>query len=99
VSQEGPTVAAFLVAYLRGLADLADDSDATAYAPFDGGYGDRAVGGGLGELGTDLAASLDVAPDLGALVAAEPLGFAQAWWGLPANPVPGATSTTTEETS
>jgi hypothetical protein len=114
VGQEGPTVAAFLIAYLHGLADLATDPNATAFAPFDGGYGDRAVGGGLGELGTDLSASLDAAPDLGALVATEPLGFAQAWWGLPANPVPGATPagatpagatpagatpTTTEETS
>ena len=87
VTQEGSTVAAFLIAYLRGLQDVADDPSATAHAPWDGGFGDRGSDGGLAELRTDLTEALGTEPDLNALIAEEPLEYAQAWWGLPANPI------------
>ncbi len=51
--QNDPTTAtAFLIAYVRGLRDLMDDPD---FAPHDGGFGDRTIGGGTGELDDYLA--------------------------------------------
>jgi ABC-type nitrate/sulfonate/bicarbonate transport system substrate-binding protein len=87
VEQEGSTVAAFLIAYIQGLQAIAAAPDAAGFAPFDGGFGDRAVDGGLGELGADLTAALGAEPDLGALISEPPLEYAQAWWSLPANPI------------
>jgi hypothetical protein len=87
---DASTASSFLVAYVRGLRDLAETSDAGAYAPFDGGFGSAAEAGGLGELEALLADELG-SGDMEALVARHPLRFAQAWWGLPANPVaPGS---------
>lgn len=86
LDQEGATVSAFLTAYLQALRDLDDAGDATAFAPFDGGFGDRGQGGGRVELGAYLETQLGPGADLGALIDARPLEYAQAWWGLPANP-------------
>ena len=90
LDQEGATVSAFLIAYLQALRDLDDAGDATAFAPFDGGFGDRAQGGGRAELGAYLETQLGTGADLEALIDARPLEYAQAWWGLPANPTDAA---------
>lgn len=86
ISEEGATVSAFLVAYVRALQELAEQPDTAVYAPYDGGFGDGGVGGGLGEmldyLGLAAASSVDPAR----FVALGPLEYAQAWWGLPVNP-------------
>ena len=94
LTSEGPTVAAFLSAYIRGLRDLAESETGSAFAPHDGGFGDRAQDGGLGELSAYLTDALGAAPDLGAVVAAGPITFAQAGLGLPANPTDAADATT-----
>jgi ABC-type nitrate/sulfonate/bicarbonate transport system substrate-binding protein len=88
LAEEGSTVSAFLIAYLRALRDLREDA---TLAPHDGGFGARDQSGGLGELDGYLQGALGTEPDLETLVQARPLEYAQAWWGLPANP------TTTEE--
>jgi hypothetical protein len=100
LTAEGPTVAAFLRAYILGLRDLAGSEGAAAFAPDDGGFGDRAQDGGLGELTAYLADALGAPPDLRAVVAAGPVTFAQASLGLPANPttgLPDASAATDEE--
>lgn len=76
--QEGSTVSAFLVGYIAALQDLAAEPDAAAFAPFDGGFAERDGPGGLDDIAT-----------AGALA---PLEYAQAWWGLPANPNPTSTN-------
>lgn len=83
---EASTVAAFLIAYVRGLRDVMESGEQTPFAPYDGGFGDPAAGGGLGELESYLAASLGEEVDTAAFVAGGPLEYAQSWWGLPANP-------------
>jgi hypothetical protein len=99
VDAEGTTVVAFLVAYLRGLRDLAGNAEAPGFAPFDGGFGARDQDGGLGELRTGVSDTLGVDPDTGSLLADAPLELAQAWWGLPANPSPtGPTASLPSET-
>jgi len=85
VAQEASTLSAFLIAYVRALRDLAPD-DAGEFAPFDGGFGARDQGGGLGELGTYLESGLGSDVDLDTLIDERVLQYAQAWWGLPANP-------------
>jgi ABC-type nitrate/sulfonate/bicarbonate transport system substrate-binding protein len=90
LDQSGATVGAFAVGYLAGLQQLADASDAQPFAPFDGGFGDRARGGGLEELAEYLEAS-GLSGSLDTLDTA-PLHYGQAWWGLPANPVPVTTN-------
>ena len=87
LEQEPATVGAFLIAAVKAAWDLRDAPDAQAWAPHDSGYGDRALDGGLGELQAHLTAALGEAPDPQALLAAAPLELAQAWWGLPANPI------------
>jgi len=84
---EASTVSAFLVAYLRGLRDLATSADTDGFAPYDGGFGTRDEDGGLGEMRTHITDALGAEPDLQSLIAIRPLEYAQAWWGLPANPV------------
>ena len=94
IDQSGSTASAFLIGYLRALQDLRDTPEASSFVPFDGGFGDRTDAGGLGELTTylDLAGSdLD---SFGLATSTGPLAYAQAWWGLPANPTH---ATTTEE--
>jgi ABC-type nitrate/sulfonate/bicarbonate transport system substrate-binding protein len=86
LADDGSTATAFLIAYLRALQDLREDPDGAAFAPHDGGFGSPEQEGGLGELRAFLAGSLDPAPDVEVLIARAPLAFAQAWWGLPANP-------------
>jgi hypothetical protein len=86
VEGDASTAASFLMAYIRGLRDLTGSGDG-AYAPFDGGFGSLEDEGGLGQLRTSIAGVLGEDADLEALVAREPLEYAQAWWGLPANPV------------
>jgi ABC-type nitrate/sulfonate/bicarbonate transport system substrate-binding protein len=85
LGDEGSTVSAFLVAYVRALRDLTTE---TSLAPHDGGFGERSQSGGLGELDMYLQAVLGAEPDLGTLIESAPLTYAQAWWGLPANPTP-----------
>ncbi|MFV2065100.1 MAG: hypothetical protein ACC726_16540, partial [Chloroflexota bacterium] len=80
------TATAFLIAYLEGLADLQDSVNATGFAPHDGGFGARDLGGGTAELDAYLAQEVGQPPDLDGLIDAHALEFAQAWWGLPANP-------------
>ena len=80
------TASAFLIAYVRGLQDLAATDAAAGFSPYDGGFGDRAQAGGTGELSEYLAGVQGEAPDLDALIDASALEYAQAWWGLPANP-------------
>ena len=84
LSEESSTLSAFLVAYLRALADLRDDP---TLAPHDGGFGARDQAGGLGELTAYLQAELNLDPELATLIDTGPLAYAQAWWGLPANPI------------
>lgn len=83
LADETTTASAFLIAYLQGLADMAED--APAFAQFDGGFG-AADDGGLAELESYLTDALGESPDLDALIQPRVLEFAQAWWGLPANP-------------
>jgi hypothetical protein len=59
------------------------------FAPHDGGFGDGAQMGGLGELDAYLREALGAEPELETLVKNRPLEYAQAWWGLPANPTHG----------
>jgi ABC-type nitrate/sulfonate/bicarbonate transport system substrate-binding protein len=103
IAEEGATVAAFLVAYVRGLQDLTESVEATGFAPFDGGYGDRADGGGLDELAASLRDRAGRGAGVKALVVEEPLLVAQAWWGLPSNPTsvppPEVAATATDDTS
>ncbi|CAN5485740.1 hypothetical protein BH24CHL9_BH24CHL9_00540 [soil metagenome] len=87
LEQEPATVGAFLIVYVRAARDLRDSEAAEPWAPHDGGYGDRALDGGMAELLAHLEGALGDAPDIRALMAAAPLELAQAWWGLPANPV------------
>ena len=94
LAEEGATASAFLVAYVRALQELQDDA---RLAPFDGGFGARDQSGGLGELDAYLQTELNADPGLEALVQSAPLDYAQAWWGLPANPTPVADPTATEE--
>jgi hypothetical protein len=90
LEQSGSTVSAFVVGYLAGLQELGGLADTAAFAPFDGGFGDRSRQGGLGELTEYLEASgLSLGTDT---VGMEPLHYGQAWWGLPANPVPVSTN-------
>ncbi len=93
---EGSTVSAFLIAYLEGLRDMAATDAGASFAPHDGGFGDRSIEGGTGQLREYLAGVEGEEPDLDALIDQEVLQFAQAWWGLPANPVPGATAPSEE---
>lgn len=86
VEQEPSTITAFLIAYIRALQDLVGDPDAAAFAPHDGGFGERTSEGGVGDLSSLLADALGAEPDLQTFIAAVPLEYAQAWWGLPANP-------------
>jgi len=86
LGEEGSTASAFLIAYVRALMDLADDPEAAAFAPFDGGMGDRTQLGGLGEMYAYLSLPFEPGEDVAALADARPLEYAQAWWGLPANP-------------
>jgi hypothetical protein len=90
VAQEGSTLSAFLIAYVRALRDLAAQESDADFAPYDGGFGARDQGGGLGELRAYLADGLGDDVDLDALVDERVLEYAQAWWGLPANPTAGA---------
>ena len=103
---DSSTASAFLIAYLRALQDLSAE-DAAAFASFDGGFGAAQDAGGLGEMESYLQDQLGEVPDLGALIDPTALEFAQAWWGLPANPttvdaptvdpVPDADTTDTAE--
>jgi hypothetical protein len=90
LADDATTASAFLIAYLQGLADLADSANATGFAPHDGGFGARDEGGGTAELSAYLAGILDGEPVLDALIDDEVLRFAQSWWGLPANPTDSA---------
>jgi ABC-type nitrate/sulfonate/bicarbonate transport system substrate-binding protein len=93
LEQQPATVAAFLSAYVRALQELGVAGDATGFGPFDGGFGDRSQAGGLGELDAYLAQELGSDIELDDLIVAAPLQAAQAWYGLPANPMsplPGA---------
>jgi hypothetical protein len=93
LEQQPATVAAFLSAYVRALQELGVAGDATGFGPFDGGFGDRSQAGGLGELEAYLAQELGSDIELDDLIVAAPLQAAQAWYGLPANPMsplPGA---------
>jgi ABC-type nitrate/sulfonate/bicarbonate transport system substrate-binding protein len=60
---------------------------AAEYAPFDGGFGDRGNGGGLGELQAYLTAELDSVPDLSTVIAWPQLLVGQASQVLPSNPI------------
>lgn len=60
------------------------------FAPFDGGFGDVADGGGLGQLARYLAANLAASPDLPTFIAIDSLNAAQAQLGLPPDPDPAA---------
>lgn len=82
---DASTASAFLIAYLRALQDLAT-ADATTFAAFDGGFGAAENAGGFGEMTTYLEDQLGEPPALDALIEPRVLEFAQAWWGLPANP-------------
>lgn len=97
IEQEGATVVAFLVAYIRALADLTDSVGADGFAPHDGGFGDRADGGGLGELAASLDERVGDGASVDDLVARDPLTVAQAWWGLPANPTTAAPLITADD--
>jgi hypothetical protein len=45
------------------------------------------------------ALGVETDPDPAAIVASDPLELAQAWWGLPANPIPtGPTASLPSET-
>jgi ABC-type nitrate/sulfonate/bicarbonate transport system substrate-binding protein len=93
------TASAFLIAYLQALQDLRAAGD-TRFAQFDGGYGSQAEGGGTGELQAYLREVLGQEPDLSELLDSSALQFAQAWWGLPANPSsaePPVTAASSEE--
>jgi hypothetical protein len=83
LSEEGSTASAFLIAYVRALQDLTEED---VLRPHDGGFGDRTKSGGLGDLEAYLVAAGTGEPDFGNLTRTAPLEFAQAWWGLPANP-------------
>ncbi|MFN8518523.1 MAG: ABC transporter substrate-binding protein [Chloroflexota bacterium] len=65
-------------------------NDMAFFAPFDGGFGDAANGGGLGELEGYLSANLPegVTVDLSQFVDAAPLNAVQTALGLAANPAP-----------
>lgn len=86
LADDPTTATAFLIAYLRGLQDLTAGANTTTYAPYDGGFGSPDMAGGGGELTAYLTEALGQAPELEAFVAIEPLHFAQAWIGLPADP-------------
>ena len=73
LSQEPSTIGAFLIAYVRGLQELADDPAALAFAPFDGGFGARDDEGGIGELSTYLTTLTGSEPDLQALIEERPI--------------------------
>lgn len=88
LSAESTTVAAFLIAYLQALGDIAPD--ASEFAAFDGGFGSAGDDGGIGELEAYLTTALGESPDLDLLVEPRVLEFAQAWWGLPADPTNAA---------
>ena len=57
------------------------------WAPFDGGFGSRSIGGGLGELQTYLTDEIGTVPDLSTVIAWPQLLVAQATQLLPVNPV------------
>ena len=84
--EEGATVAAFLVAYIRGLEALGESVGAEEFAPFDGGFGERSRGGGLADISASLARAVGDGATVDELISTGPLTIAQAWWGLPANP-------------
>ncbi len=86
LEQEGSTVSAFLVAYVGGLRGLVDQPNTDAFRPYDGGFGDRSNLGGLGEMAAYVGASSESEGDPARLRDVRSLEYAQAWWGLPANP-------------
>ena len=90
LESDSTTATAFLIAYIQALQDLAADPAAAPYAPFDGGFGSADVAGGVGEMRAYLADALGAEPDLDVSVKPRTLHFAQAWWGLPANPAKAA---------
>jgi NitT/TauT family transport system substrate-binding protein len=63
--------------------------DVLFYQPFDGGFGDRAQGHGLGELQAYLTENLPAVPDMATFIDAEDLNAAQQALGLEPNPVMG----------
>lgn len=83
------SVTAFLIAYIGGLQELADTDTpgADAFAPFDGGFGERDDDGGLGALSDVIGEALG--PDLALrdLIAWPSLVVAQTALGIAANPV------------
>ncbi|MFV2064631.1 MAG: hypothetical protein ACC726_14145 [Chloroflexota bacterium] len=94
---DSSTATAFLIAYLQGLNDLKDSVNAAGFAPHDGGFGVRDEGGGTAELGAYLAQEMGQEPDLDGLIDSGTLEFAQAWWGLPANPTDAPSDAPEEE--
>lgn len=87
IEQEGSTVAAFLIAYIRALQDLSTEEGSASYAPYDGGFGDAAQEGGLGELAAYVGGVAEISADLAQMGDVGPLAYAQAWMGLAPNPV------------
>jgi ABC-type nitrate/sulfonate/bicarbonate transport system substrate-binding protein len=70
-----------------------------AYAPFDGGFGDPSIDGGLGELDEFLTVDQDNPADLDALIAQAPLNLAQSQLDILSNPESPFMSAPTPEIS
>ena len=87
VDAEPSTVSAFTKSYIRGLRKHAKKAKkADAFAPLDGGFGNRDVDGGWGELSAYAFEELDEFPDLEAFVSEHTLNVAQASAGADQNP-------------